>query len=205
MFKYSKAALGIIEDDFVRFYHIFQYSFILLTIGYFTFAYFVGIGNKIIDLIFIALNALYLIYCIFIKKILSRKAKKKVKRTFNWIKIAVKAVSLGISIYAIYITSTSEIKPISIILLVLMIIFWILQVLLEIIVEIISRKIRFLESAIAEDFKKFSKPYHKVTDFFHKLKGEEPKEHLDENINESDISKLDDRIEEDKQKKKFKK
>ena len=70
-----------------------------------------------------------------------------VKRVYKWLKIAIKAFTLGAAIYGLY-TAANNVTAISIVLTTLMIIMWVLETILEIVIEVISKEAELLISGL---------------------------------------------------------
>ncbi|MDR0934773.1 MAG: hypothetical protein LBM03_00490 [Erysipelotrichaceae bacterium] len=178
MFKYTKAAIDLIVEDFKKYALVFKYCSLVISIGYFTFAILTKIGNFYANAILGVLFILYLIFEIITDSLKSKpkKVKKIVRRTYKWTKIAVNMFSLAAAIYSIY-TAVKNVSAISIILTTLMIIMWVLDVLLEIVVEILQSKYAYLIAGFNKDIEDIKKPIaapvKKAKDLFKKMKGEE--------------------------------
>lgn len=152
MFKYTKAMLSRIVEDFKRYRRIFNNASLVLTSIYFIYALVKKTGNFYANIVLAVLFVAYTIFEIATRGKGMKKARKSVKKGYKWMKLGIRALTLGAMLYGIY-TATTNITPISIILTTLMIILWILQFLLAIACEVIESKINMLVAAVKEDFK----------------------------------------------------
>ena len=135
--------------------------------------------------------------------LVNKKYKKKLrisKRVISWLKIILRAITLGFTIFGFYTSIKNEIDPIQIILTTLMIILWILSALFEIILTIITSKVSMFEDAWAQDIKDIKQPFETVGNTVKKFFGKEVDE--EEPTKKSHIIKKLDKIIEEKRRKK---
>lgn len=203
MFKYTRAAFSLIIKRLNLFSKIFKWSLIIFSFVYFIHAIIFEIGNVIINSSLLVMLVGYTIFEISTRKIENKEMKKTVKRIYSLIKILVRALSLGGTIYGVY-TSSTSVSSLTSIVLPLMIILWILQVL----IELVSWTIDKYMDCIIEGAKKDLIEMKKVTDIagfvatggistvVKKIKNEEQL-----SVNDSVIEKLDKEIEIKKQNK----
>lgn len=190
MFKYTLIAKDIIIRDIKKYVALFKYAFLAINVGYYVFAIVTGLGYLWANIALLAVILLYFIFTVITQNIKMKTAKKRVKRTYKWIKIGIKAITLGATLYGIYIAANA-VNPISIIITTLMIILWVLETLLEIISEVVASKIDLLIAGWKKDIEDIKKPVSKVGNFFRKLKGEEP---IESDYDQSKIDILDNEI-----------
>ena len=194
MFKYTRAAISQIVDDVKKYCRFFKICSLIFTSTYFIYALISKTGFLAVNII---LATLFITYSIFELITINKNikyVKRFVKRSYNWIKIILKAFTLASTIYGIYLTTTN-VSPISIIIATLMTIVWVLQLLLEIVIEIIENKVDLLTHAYNQDITDIKctlkKPITIVTDKIKKIRGKEisppPEKH-------KTIQKLDKRI-----------
>lgn len=169
MIKYTIASIELIIADLKRYYRVFKWLSFLIMFSYFVFASIVGIGIRWVN---ISLASIMLVYQIIDSFALSRNTRKYLRRSYKWVRLIIKAVSLGFLVYGIY-EAASNADPLNIILATLMIIFWVAQVMFEILLEIFEDKKDLLIAAIKEDFSEakgvVQKPINtvkKVVNFF---------------------------------------
>lgn len=159
MLDYTRKAVSKIKKDFDIIKWIMEYGLNILMLIYLTVAIVFSFGNLIVNCTLLIITGLFLIFNIFYgKKELSKKQKKiakKKRRALNHVlticKIMVKAFSLGVALYGMYISSKSS--PITIILTTLMLLMWCISVIIEIIKLIIDHEKEYLFDSIKQDFK----------------------------------------------------
>lgn len=172
MLKYTRASIDIIIADLRRYYNIFKYVSRLAMIAYFIFAIIAGLGLFPVNIAMLSLISLYSL----VELIFDFKHKKLIRRSYKWLIIILRAISLGFVVYGVYETSEKA-TPLAIILITLMIIFWLAQIIFEIIVEIFEDKRDLFLAAVHEDFKetkeKYGKPIETVKNVFNFIRGKE--------------------------------
>ena len=99
MFKYTRASIDLIIRDIKKYYRIFRFISFIVMLSYFVFAAITGLGVLWVN---IALASLLVVYEVTSQFITSKKTKKYLRRSYNWLKFIVRAVSLGFIIYGIY-------------------------------------------------------------------------------------------------------
>ena len=117
--------------------------------------------------------------------------KKRVKKTYKWLKLVIKAFTLSSMLYGIYVAS-NKIDGITIILATLMIITWVLQLLFEIVIQIFEDKKDLLVAGWNKDIDNLKKPVTAVNNFIKRVKGQEIVE-ID-NIDNKEIKILERKI-----------
>lgn len=196
MFKYTREALAVIVEDIKRYCRFFKYGSLLFSVAYFIYALFTKTGYFVANIVLIVLLSAYTLFDIITTRVNIKYVKRYVRRSYKWINIAIKAFTLGATLYGIY-TATTHVSAFSTIIITLMIVLWLAQLLLEIAAEIIENKADLLISAYNQDIKDIKdtvkKPITMITNGFRKLTGREiPPEEEKSKI----IKKLDKRIEE---------
>ena len=181
MIKYTKTAIDLTIKDLKLYYRIFKILCTLFMMGYFIYAIITQMGNLVINIIFLSLLVIYTVLDLLIDE---KKVRKVIRHGYTWIKLSLKAVSLGMALYGVY-EASENVKPINIIILTLMIILWIVQFILEIVVSIFESKRDFILTAIEKDIEEtkdiYRKPVNKVKNFFkgafgYKVEEEEERE-----------------------------
>lgn len=166
MLTYTKAALQKIKNDLKLGIVIFEIVTMILIISYLIFALSAQVGNLITNIILLTVVSIYFILFLLNLKFKFKIFRSVIKKYYTWIRLTILATSLGITIYELYVT-TSEVNPITIILVTLLLIFWILQVVVEIIYRIFLNEVDLLVQAIAQDKESALAPVKKI------FKGEE--------------------------------
>lgn len=172
MFKYTRASIEMIIHDIKKFSKIFKYGSLIFTTAYFIYALIAQTGHFVANIVLASLFVAYTIFEFVTSKVDWKDVKRIVKRSYTWVKLGIKAFTLGAMIYGIY-TATTNVSAISTILATLMIILWILQVLLELVVEIIENKIDLIVAGWNQDIEDMKKPATAVGDVIKKIKGQE--------------------------------
>lgn len=174
MFKYTKAAVTMIIEDIKRYAKIFQYGSSIFIVIYYIYAFITQKGNLIANAILASLFVAYTIFLYFVPKSKNKKVQRVVRRTYKWINLSIKAVTLGIMIYGVYM-ATTEVTPINTILSSLMIFLWIIQILLELVIKIIQDKSDLFIAAWTKDLENMN-PKKQVKKIFDKVRKIEVKE-----------------------------
>ena len=163
MWEYSKSALSIFNKKINTYLLILRILHALLIISYYTYAIITGIGNLIINIVLLSLFSAYTIFVITTRNMKIKFAKKVVKRIYKISRLLVRGISLGASIYGIYI-AVNNVKPITIILTTLMLIVWVIQVVVELIKIFILPKLNLLVAGVIKDVEPYVKTANKVID-----------------------------------------
>lgn len=150
MLAYTRASLTIIFDSFKKWVKALKIIASIITVGYFICALILKLGNFYINIVLASLFVLYTLFQLITIKMKLKKAKKIVKKSYNWVKLTIKLISLGATIYGMYEAATN-VKAISIILAILMIIIWVFQFVFELIVDILEPKIQLVITGINKD------------------------------------------------------
>ena len=204
-FQYTREALTVIKEDFKKYCNIFKYGSLIFTTLYFIYALVTKTGNFVANIILASLFAIYTIFELSTIKFTKIKSlKTKIRRSYKWSTLTIKAFTLGSLLYGIY-TATTKVSAMATIIATLMVILWVFQFLLEIIIEIIENKIDLLSSAFQQDIADvkdtFAAPVDFVKNGFKRLIGKEV-EVKEEPKKSKKIQMLYDRIEEKKEAKK---
>ena len=151
MFDNTKSAIGNafwgIKAFFVGLSLIFQ----AFTILFFVFAIVAKIGNPWINVVMCAVSIVYTIIYLVSKRQPRAQSKRliaKAKRTRKWVKLALKLISLSITIYGMTIAMTNVV---AIILATVSLFGWFLQVIFELLLFVIERKINKIKDGIKKD------------------------------------------------------
>lgn len=213
MFKYTRASIDAIIDDIKKYCNTFKYVSLLVTIGLFTYASIMKFGYFWVNIGLLIFFVLYGLFELVTFNKNFRTAKKLVRRTYRWTKIAINTISLAGVVYGVYMANNSS-SAITIILTTLMIILWVLQVLFEIVLEICENRKDLVIDAWNEDINVMKdgvqnvkdtvmKPINSVNNFIKKVRGEEveePEEPKERKKNKN-IRRLDEIIEKKRLKK----
>ena len=174
MFKYTRAAVMMIIEDIKRYAKIFQYGSSVFIVIYYVYAFITQKGNVIANAILASLFVAYTIFVLFFSKHKNKKIQRIVRRSYKWINLGIKAFTLGVMIYGIYM-ATTDVTPINTILASLMIFLWVMQVLLELIIKIIQDKSDLFIAAWTKDLENLN-PKTTVKKIFDKVRKKEVEE-----------------------------
>lgn len=172
MFKYTKASIGLLIDDCKRYAKIFKYVSLIATLGLLTYQIITGFmkGSNLVYFN-IAIAVAFLAFAFVDLLFKSKSLKRTVKRIYKWLKIILKAITLGITIYEIYIADTVD--GIQIILTTLMILLWIASFISEVVVEVVQIRANEILVAVKQDIDDVKKPITTVSNVFKKITGQE--------------------------------
>ena len=112
-----------------------------LTVIYLVFLLSVGFGNRIVNIVLLALSILYGVFLIIITFVPVKGAKRIGSRTYRYLRLAVNAVGLGMNIYGLVI-SASNVTFFSIFLITLSFASFLAKLVVEIILIAVSRRLR---------------------------------------------------------------
>lgn len=196
MFKYTKASIGLLIDDCKRYAKIFKYVSLIATLGLLTYQIITGFmkGSNLVYFN-IAIAVAFLAFAFVDLLFKSKSLKRTVKRIYKWLKIILKAITLGITIYEIYIADTVD--GIQIILTTLMILLWIASFISEVVVEVVQIRANEILVAVKQDIDDVKKPITTVSNVFKKITGQEVEVKPVDEKKEKILAKLRRRINKD--------
>ena len=176
MIDYTKAAIEKTVADLRRFGFIFNVATEMFSILYLIYAIAVGGGYLIANIILAVLSLSYLIFYVITGNNSDAKAARVLtKAAYKWVKLGIKAFTLGVTVYGIYI-ATEHVTLVSIVMASAMIISWTLNVILTVTINYLSSKAKFIIAAIEADFENVLRPVEKVGNFIKKVRGQEIEE-----------------------------
>lgn len=176
MIDYTKEAFKKIANDFYKLKFVVDITAQVAYIAYLIYALIAPTGNLIANIVLLSLSVAYFIFFLIISTGNIDKAKKRArklaKKIFKRSKLAVKAFTLGISVYALFSTAKA-LKPFALIVTVFMLVVWVLQVIFDIVFYIIETRIGLLVAGVEADLEVVTKPVKTVGNFFKKISGKE--------------------------------
>ncbi len=176
MIDYTKAAIEKTVADLKRFGFMFNIATEIFSILYLIYAIAVGGGYLIANIILAILSLSYLIFYVITQNNHDAKsARILTKAAYKWVKLGIKAFTLGVTVYGIYI-ATEHVTLISIVMASAMVISWTLNVILTISINYFSSKAKFIIAAIEADFENILRPVEKVGNFIKRVRGQEIEE-----------------------------
>ena len=172
MLDYTKTAVNIILEDLRKFAKIVKTISLVFTTGYFIFVLVMRSGILIANIVLASLFFIYTIFELIATKKDIKKIRKIVKKSFHWIKLSIKFLTLLAMIYGIY-TATTGISDLSIIFVTLVIVLWIFQVLLELFIQIFENKMDLFIAGWNKDIEDIKRPITSIKNVFRRVKGEQ--------------------------------
>ena len=149
----TKTAFQLIIDDFKRYVLIMKWVFLSLSVATIIYGIVTKTGDIIINATLLAVLLSYAVLDTIFRLRANPNPTKKLRTIYAWIRIALNAAALASSIYALYSSTITQVKPIEIVLAALSMLMFILKVLLEITLEVISSKWELLKNAMIMDAK----------------------------------------------------
>ena len=149
----TKTAFQLIIDDFKRYVLIMKWVFLSLSVATIIYGIVTKTGDIIINATLLAVLLSYAVLDTIFRLRANPNPTKKLRIIYAWIRIALNAAALASSIYALYSSTITQVKPIEIVLAALSMLMFILKVLLEITLEVISSKWELLKNAMIMDAK----------------------------------------------------
>lgn len=149
----TKTAFQLIIDDFKRYVLIMKWVFLSLSVATIVYGIVTRTGDIIINSTLLAVLLSYAILDTIFRLRANPNPNKKLRVIYAWIRIGLNALALASSIYALYSSTITQVKPIEIVLASLSMLMFILKVLLEITLEVISSKWELLKNAMIMDAK----------------------------------------------------
>ena len=187
MFNNTLKTLRGVLNDITRLLTVITVASQLITIGYFSYSSAVGNGYLPVNITLIAVSAVYLVLYLAskIRKENTRlkKVRKRARRITKAVKLTLKALTLSVTVYGIYLAGDAD--GISIILATLSIIFWIIQTLFEIIRYYGEIKFEELRESLRRDFEEIKAPAENVINAARNIKEviNDPIHHAGEIVN----------------------
>lgn len=186
MFINTRAVSRKIVGDFKAFGGLYSIFIQLVYITFLIYSLCTERGFLAVNVALIVISSLFFVFLVitFVKRdFFSQEHKRSIKHTVRITSLAVKAVSLYITLYGIHV-AVSELNTVSILFAVFMVFAWLCGVLLEISRFIIERYTSLMTSALSKDVEPFVKVYKRVT-----FKGYDGRKELDA---DTDVDKITD-------------
>lgn len=168
----SRAALFKVYNDLKKFIFCFNIAAQSVYIAYLIYAIIVGTGILFANITLIALSAGYLVFYIvkIVKHIKTKNnAVETIEKTYRWTKIAIKAFTLGATLYGIHI-ATVRATTAAVIFAAFTTITWVMSVLFELVRYLFENYFELISSAVKKD----AYPYLKVLNVFPSIKIDSP-------------------------------
>lgn len=130
-----------------------KWVFLVLSVSTLIYGIVTQTGTLIINIILLAVLLAYSLLDTIFRLRANPNPTKKLRLIYAWIKIILNAAAIAGSIYALYSSTISQVKPIEIVLAALSMMMFILKVLLEITLDVLSSKCALLKNAMIMDAK----------------------------------------------------
>ena len=121
---------------------------------------------------------------------------------YKYFKIFIKAVTLGATVYGIYV-ATDKVGFATIVLAAITTVGWVVSFVVTLIIEFFMAKWRFMISAFEADINRVKRPIDKVGNVFKRIRGESVEESSENGREQKQLDELRDEYVEEKKKKKF--
>jgi hypothetical protein len=151
----TKTAFQLIVEDFRRYVIIMKWVFLGLSAATLIYGIVSNTGNLIINCCLIGVLVIYALLDSIFRLRANPNPTRKLRIIYAWIKISLNAVAIAGSVYALYSSTISQVKPIEIVLAALTMMMFILKVFLEITLEVLSSKWALLKNAMVMDAKEY--------------------------------------------------
>ena len=150
MFDYTTSAVEVIIKDAKRLLTIVTIVSSIVLGSYYVYASIAGYGKLYFTIPLASISLSYAIFLIITHRIGIEKAKKAVAMSVRYTRLAMNAVSLGFTIYEIYLAATN-VKAINIIFATISVIFFMLMVFLNVTILLLAPRARLISAAIMKD------------------------------------------------------
>lgn len=152
-FPHTKDALTTTINDFKSIYKSIKYISLFFTFAYLVYVFVAKVGNFWVNVTLAGITFAYYVFFVFSVKLQSRamqSTKKVVRRIYHWLRIIVRAASLGFLLYGMA-SDPKSVTPISIILATITVIIWVLQVIFELVCNLLEvHKDLIVESVVTD-------------------------------------------------------
>lgn len=173
MFDHTRAAVDKTIADFKRFILGYNVVLQLIYIAYLVYALIAPSGFFYANIALLSVSVAYFIFYLATHNLEGREAKKikrQTKDAYKWFKLTVKAFTLALTIYGIYM-ATQSVTVLSVILAAFSTVGWALQVILELAFKFVSNRAELIMTGVKMD----TKPVQDVSAFVKKVvTGESP-------------------------------
>lgn len=173
MFDYTRAAVDKTIADFKRFILGYNLVLQLIYILYLIYALIAPSGFFYANVALLSVSVAYFIFYLATHSLETKEAKKIKRQTreaYTWFKLTVKAFTLTLTIYGIYM-ATQSVTVLSVILAAFSTVGWALQVILELAFKFVSNRAELIMTGVRMD----TKPVQDVGAFVKKVvTGEAP-------------------------------
>ena len=178
MFDYTQGAIAKIVEDLKKMSLYLNCGLHLFHIVYLIYIIFAPMGILIINLVLLALCIAHLVFTLYKYKYDVKKSTKiTVKRTYKWVKRALKLLTLSVSVYGLLFTMSQPLTKttaISLIVLFFSLICWAIGLLFDIILIITEKRFNLFLDALKMD----TELAWKANNIINRLKGKEVEDEI---------------------------
>ena len=178
MLDYTKGVLSKTIDDLKSIAFFSALALQIFQVGYLIFALCVRTGILVANIILLTLSTAYLAFMLYVHfQDVEVQTRKLWKNIYRWSKRAIKAFTLGVSIYGLFIAASEPLTTksmISIVLVIFMFLAWILDILFSLIVMVVEKRKDLFLNAFKMDFE----PAFKAVNFVNKIRGKEVEDEI---------------------------
>ena len=150
---HTKAVFSKIKTDFNKILFYLNISTHSLTIVFLLYSLIANLDLWVVHSLLLILQSAYTFFSFSKGNWKTKRVKKEVKKSYKIIKITLKAIPLGTSLYGLFL-ATENLTVLSLLLPVLTLVSWILTVLLVIVDNVLERYLNLVFDGLNEDFKK---------------------------------------------------
>ncbi len=190
MLDYTKGVLSQTLNDLKSIAFFSALALQIFQVGYLIYAICTGTGILAANIILLTLSTAYLAFILYVHfQDIEKQTKKLLKNIYRWSKRAIKAFTLGVSIYGLFISASEPLTTksmVSIILVVFMLLAWVLDILFSLIVMVLEKRKDLFLNAFKMDFE----PAFKAMNFVNKIRGKEVKDEIVPTQSRSILEKL---------------
>ena len=172
MFDYTRGMIHKTIEDIRKLLLAINVSSLLVYILFLFYAIIARNGIIWVNISLLCLVIAYLVFYVVKHEDIdddSKKLKKKVKRFYKWSKIAIKAVSLGITIFGLYASTVSP-DFITILMTALTAIILVFSLIGEIVISFINKRIDSFKEAFEMDLQRYN-PVNAVKNMINVISG----------------------------------
>ena len=174
MLDYTVESVNKTVNDLKRIFYIFSASVQALCIVYLVYLLVIGEGFFAANIILLVLSTSHFVFHTICYGN-GGKARRKllgIKNVLRYAKLAIRAITLGVAIYGIYV-ATTHLTPVSIILTSLMAVCWILQIIFEFVCYFVESRATLIINAMKRDAESVISPIRSVGSFVKRAAGYE--------------------------------
>jgi hypothetical protein len=173
MLDYTRGALNKVLEDFKKIALAVNIGVQVFSILYLVYALIARTGFFAVNLVLLALTVAYFLFFLIMEFTNgAKKTRKIVREIYSWGKRVIKAFTIGLTTYGLFVV-TRDFNPLSLFLLLMMVLGFILDILFCFIIRFLTAEIELIITGVKLDVEEIKKPIQAVGNFFKRIKGEE--------------------------------